>query len=72
MQQHANIKRITFKTNLLVNQVLGDVYLSQSQLIMVFVVQHVHQVGVERMDVLKEKMANDHISQTTFHTCPDK
>lgn len=44
--------RIKSHTNSLVNQVLGDVDLTQGQFVMVFVVQHVHQISIERMDVL--------------------
>lgn len=40
---------------LLVNQILGNVYLSQCQFIMVFVVQHIHQIGIEWVDVLQRR-----------------
>lgn len=41
--------------NILVDQILGDVNLSQGQLVMVLVIQDVHQVGVERVDVLQKQ-----------------
>lgn len=44
-----------FCFNILVDQILGDVNLSQGQLVMVLVIQDVHQVGVERVDVLQKQ-----------------
>lgn len=40
---------------LLVNQVLGNIDLPQSQFVVVFVIQNVHQIRVKRMNVLKQK-----------------
>lgn len=61
-QQFAT-RGIRFQTNLLVDQILGNVYLSQGQFIMVFVIQHVHQISVEWVDVLKE---NDTVPNFTW------
>ena len=36
----------------LVNQMSGGVDLTQRQLVVVFIVENIHQIGVERMDVL--------------------
>lgn len=41
--------------SLLIDQILGNVYLSQCQFIMVFVIQNIHQICIEGMDVLKNK-----------------
>lgn len=48
-------------SDLLINQILGNVNLSQGQLVMVFVVQHVHKIGIEWMDVLKKQNKTKHI-----------
>lgn len=41
-------------SDLLIDQILGNVNLSQGQLVMVFVVKHVHKIGIEWMDILKK------------------
>lgn len=46
-------------SDLLIDQILGNVNLSQGQLVMVFVVQHVHKIGIEWMDVLKKKKQHE-------------
>lgn len=43
------------KQSLLVNQILGNVNLSQSQLVVIFVVQNVHQICIKRMNILRQK-----------------
>lgn len=40
---------------LLVNQILGNIDLPQSQLVVIFVIQNVHQVRVKRMNILEQK-----------------
>lgn len=61
-------KNTTEETNLLVNQIFSDVYLSQGQLIMVFVIQHIHQISIERMDVLKGKKKITHFQISPTET----
>lgn len=39
--------------NLRIDQVSGGVELAERQFVMVLVVQHVHQIGVEGMDVVE-------------------
>jgi len=43
----------TEKQDLLIDEILGDVELAQGQFVVVLIVQDVHQVGVERVDVLR-------------------
>lgn len=40
-------------TDSLVNKVLGDVDLTQSQFIMIFIIQHIHQISIEGVNILK-------------------
>lgn len=42
------------QTDSLVNEVLGDVDLTKGQFIMIFVIQHIHQISIEGMDILRE------------------
>lgn len=41
-------------TDSLINEVLGDVDLTKSQFIMIFIIQHIHQISVEGVDILRE------------------
>lgn len=41
--------------DLLVDQVLAGVQLAKGELVVVFVIEHVHQVGEEGMDFLRER-----------------
>lgn len=40
-------------TDSLVNKVFGDVDLTQSQFIMIFIIQHIHQISIEGVNILK-------------------
>lgn len=44
------------KCSLLVNQILGNINLPQSQLVVIFVIENVHQICIKRMDVLKKSI----------------
>merc|ERR1719219_3113124 len=46
-----------------VNEVPGSVDLTQSQLVMVFVIQNIHQIGIERMDVFQLRKVLQDLSQ---------
>lgn len=64
------VSKICF--NILVNQILGDVNLSQGQLVMVFVVQDVHQVGIERVDVLQKQIKHfENQTKVQIHSTGD-
>lgn len=41
-------------TDSLINEVLGDVDLTKSQFIMIFIIQHIHQISIEGVDILRE------------------
>lgn len=64
------VSKICF--NILVDQILGDVNLSQGQLVMVFVVQDVHQVGVEWVDVLQKQIKHcENQTKVQIHSTGD-
>ena len=56
--------------HVLVYEMSSSVDLSQSQFVVIFVVQNVHQVCVKRMNVLEMKIKNYniHINSTYCHT----
>lgn len=50
--------------NLRIDQVPGGVQLAQSQFVMVLVVQHVHQIRIERMDIVQFREILDDLRQS--------
>lgn len=54
--------------NLLINQVSGGVQLSQRQLVMILIVQHIHQIRIERMHIIQFRKLGQNLRQTIVKT----
>ena len=57
----------------LINFVSGNVHLAQSKLVVIFVIQNVHQVGIEWMNILSINSSNTMINalnrKSYIHCC---